>query len=151
MDLTQIDPYQIFLHLCQVGGAFLIAFPIGWERERHAEQPLGFRTLPLVAMTSCAFVLIGKAVLEDPQSQARVLQGVITGIGFLGGGAIVKQGLDVYGTSTAAAVWTTAALGVAVAYGRLEIAISLSLVTLLVLRGLRPVKEEIHEDRDDGE
>ena len=76
----------------------------------------------------------------------------MTGIGFLGGGAIVKRGLDVHGTATAASIWTTAAPTAAVAYGLFEIAVLLSLVNFLVLRFLKPVKDRMNgEGADDGE
>jgi len=144
MDLTHLlDFDEILIHFVQLALAFLLALPIGWERQRHSENALGFRTVPLVAMTTCAFVILGRVVLDGSQSEARVLQGVITGIGFLGGGAIVKQGTDVHGIATAASIWAMAALGVATAYDRLEIAFAISLATFFLLRGLSPMRKEI--------
>lgn len=116
--------------------AFLFALPVGWDREQ-AGRSAGLRTFPLVAISSCAYVLVGKfAFGEDPQAQARVLQGLITGIGFVGGGAILKSEGRVEGTATAASIWTTGAIGASVAYGRVDIAALLSLVTFATLRWL---------------
>lgn len=100
-------------------------------------------------MTSCGFILVGNAVLDSDEARSRLIQGLITGIGFLGGGAIVKRGVDVKGTATAAGIWTTAAIGVAVAYDRYEIAISLAAVTFVTLRYVPAVKALV--DRDDSD
>jgi len=67
----------------------------------------------------------------------------MTGIGFLGGGAIVTRGFDVHGAATAASIWNTAAVGAAVAYGLFEIALLLSAVNFAVLRGLGPMKKKV--------
>ena len=121
--------------------AWLLAIPVGWERER-ATNIMGLRTFPLVAVASCAFVLLGLAVVgPDPDAQSRIIQGLMTGMGFIGGGAILKGGDGVRGSATAASVWLVGALGAAVGYNRWEIAILLSLVTFLTLRLLTPVVE----------
>jgi putative Mg2+ transporter-C (MgtC) family protein len=128
--------------------AFVAAFPIAWDRESE-ERNLGLRTFPLVSVASCAFTLLAlgmgdhSAEASDPalaDARSRVLQGIITGVGFLGAGAIVKQGMTVQGTATAAAVWATSGIGIAVAFGYFEIAISLSLLGLATLRFLKPLK-----------
>src|SRR5664279_172393 len=85
--------------------AFVFALPIGWERE-HEEHTLGIRTFPLVAMASCGFVLLGVTLDEnDPAARSRIIQGLIAGIGFIGGGAILKTNAGVHGTATAASIW----------------------------------------------
>ncbi len=142
--------------------AYALVFPMAWDREQ-ADRSLGMRTFPLVAVASCAFVLVAQSGLHsDAQALSRVLQGIIAGVGFLGGGAIVKQGMTVRGAATAAAVWATAALGVAVAEGEYAIAIGLGLIGFATLRWLRPLKRaarkdgnsvvlEQHPDDDEGE
>jgi len=127
-------------HLVKLLISFLFALPLGYDRET-SDKGLGLRTFPLVAMTSCGFILMANAVLSSDDARSRIIQGLITGIGFLGGGAIVKQGVDVRGTATAAGIWTTAAIGAAVAYSRYEIAISLAVVTFLTLRYLPALKK----------
>jgi putative Mg2+ transporter-C (MgtC) family protein len=130
--------------------AFVLALPIAWDRERSSRS-LGLRTFPLVAMASAGFVMVGQSILlaGDP-AQARILQGVITGIGFLGGGAIVQKGLNVRGTATAASIWSTAAVGASVACGQFGIAIALSLANFLTLRWVTPFKETVSSDAEQG-
>lgn len=147
--LISIDLELAASHLLRLVAAFLLALPIGWDREK-ATRNLGLRTFPLVAMASAGFILVARTIVApgDPQ-QLRVLAGLMTGIGFLGGGAIVKKGLTVVGTATAASIWCTAAVGAAVAHGRLEIAVALTLVNFLTLRWLEPIKRIAHEEQDE--
>src|SRR5262249_2990474 len=79
-------------HLVHVVVAFILALPIGWHRARE-EQSAGLRTFPLVAMASCGFVQTGISVLgSGAVTQANIMQGVIIGVGFIGAGAIMKEG-----------------------------------------------------------
>ncbi|GAC15944.1 MgtC/SapB family protein [Aliiglaciecola lipolytica] len=138
MDLN-IDFNLIWFHLYQLGIAFFLALPIAVDRESRA-RGAGLRTFPLVTISSCAFMLVGIDVYCDPEAQARVMYGIITGIGFIGGGSIIKNSDSVSGTATAAGIWLTGAIGVAVAYQRYEIAIVLSLIGFFVLFGLEKSK-----------
>jgi len=131
---------EVARHLVQLGLAFVVALPIGWDRERRS-RGAGLRTFPLVAVGSCAFILIGRSLLEGSESHARILYGLMTGIGFIGGGSILKEGANVTGTATAASIWNTGAIGAAVAWQRYEIAVALSLVNFLVLRVGREAKQ----------
>ena len=141
-----MDFSVIGYHLSRLAIAFILALPVAWDRER-AERTLGLRTFPLVAMASAGYLLLAQSVCgDDTGAQARFFQGLMTGIGFLGGGAIVKRGLNVHGTATAASIWNTAAVGAAVAYGLFEIAVVLSTVNFAVLRWLQPIKEKVRED-----
>src|SRR5712664_576959 len=124
--------------LQQVGIAYLLTALIGWNRERE-EHAAGLRTFPIVGMASCGYLLI-LGPQPDAAAQSRVLQGLITGIGFVGGGAIVKEGVTVRGTATAASVWNAGVIGASVAMGRYEIAILLSALNLFTLRALLPLK-----------
>jgi putative Mg2+ transporter-C (MgtC) family protein len=86
-------------------------------------------------------VLVGIAILgRTSLAQARLLVGLITGVGFIGGGAILKHGGKASGTATAASLWATGALGAAVGYGLYDIAAVLSLTTFLTLRFSHPLK-----------
>ncbi len=127
-----------FLSLAlRVGVAYLLTFPIGYERERDS-QSAGLRTFPLVAISACAFVLLGVALFgAGSDSSSRLLQGLITAVGFIGGGAIVKDQERVRGTATAAAIWAASAIGAASGYGQLELALLIALVTFVTLRVLR--------------
>jgi putative Mg2+ transporter-C (MgtC) family protein len=117
--------------------AYLLALPIGWHRLR-AERGFGLRTYPLVVIASCTFLLVGEAMTGSPKADPRLIQGLMTGIGFLGAGAIMKKGERVQGIATAASIWGTAAMGAAVAYHNYEIAAILSAVTFVTLRWFPP-------------
>lgn len=144
MEFFQLQWLQFALKMLV---AFILALPIGWNRERHT-RIMGLRTFPLVALGSTAYVLISLTVLrENQEAQARIIQGLITGIGFVGGGAILKDPAgSVQGTATAVSVWTTGALGIAVAYGRFDIALIISLVNYLTLRFMTVVKNNINKN-----
>lgn len=142
-----LDLRTLMLHLSQVLFAYLLAVPVGWNRER-SERSAGLRTFPLVAMGACAFILVGKSVIENPDANARMIQGLIGGLGFLGGGAILKHDSAVIGTATAASIWNTGALGMAVAYQRYELAIVLSLVNFLTLSLVPGIKSALKPERD---
>lgn len=129
--------------------AYLLALPVAWDREQQ-ERTAGLRTFPIVALASCAFMLIaGELWHGDPGAEARILQGLMTGIGFIGGGAILKQDSRVKGTATAASIWATGGIGTAVAYGRWEIAVPLSLAVFLTLRALTPLKRTPEDGETD--
>jgi len=135
-------------HIVSLAIAYALALPVGWDREKD-ERSAGIRTFPLVAIASCGFVLVGIAILgRTSPAQARLLEGLITGVGFIGGGAILKHGGKASGTATAASLWATGALGAAVGYGLYDIALVLSLTTFLTLRCSRPLKRATHDDMD---
>ena len=137
-----LDLKQTLIDFLRVGLAFALAIPIGWERHK-SERNLGLRTFPIVAMAACGFMLIAKNVPgANAETQARLVQGLLGGIGFIGGGAILKEGTNVRGLATAASIWCTGAIGAAVAFEREEIAIVLSLIMFIALRTLTPVVED---------
>jgi len=120
-------------HLRDLAIAYALSFFIGWNRE-HEGRSAGLRTFPLVAVASCGFVLAAHAAFgHSPDALARIVQGLITGIGFIGGGAILKQGEIVHGTATAASIWATGAIGAAVGLGSYDVAVLLSIATFLTL------------------
>jgi putative Mg2+ transporter-C (MgtC) family protein len=121
-----------------IGIAFILALSIGWESEQETHTA-GVRTFPIVAMASCGYILLlGSHGASADQS--RLLQGLITGIGFIGGGAILKDGSTVTGTATAASVWNAGVIGAAVAMDHYGIAITLAVLNLITLRALLPLK-----------
>ena len=126
--------------------AFVLTLPIAFDRERESHS-MGLRTFPLVSMASCGFLLIGlNEQGADSEVVSRIMQGVITGVGFIGGGAILKGTASAHGTATAASLWNTSAIGAAVAFSRYDLAIVLAVMNLLVLRILKPLKEALKED-----
>lgn len=140
-----LDWTQIVSNLIQLGVAYLLALPIAFDREKSAKTA-GLRTFPIVAVAACGYMLVGISVLDTTGAEARVMQGLITGIGFIGGGAILKSGGSVTGTATAASIWNTGLIGVAVAFHRYEVALLLTVINVLTLRYVRPLKREDEED-----
>ncbi len=145
MPIFEFDWQFFFGNLVRIVIAFAMALPVALDRELH-DKSAGFRTFPLVSIACCGFILISRQVLPDPAAQARVFQGLITGIGFIGGGAIVKDKQTVKGMATAASIWSTAAIGISIAWDRLDIAMFLSLASFLTLRYFPPVKDKIKEN-----
>jgi putative Mg2+ transporter-C (MgtC) family protein len=131
--------------------AYALAFPIGWNRERE-ERSAGLRTFPLVAVASCGFVQAAEHLTVDqPEAMARIVEGLITGMGFIGGGAILRMKDSVKGTATAASLWVTGAIGTAVGLGSYDVAIVLAVVTVGTLWILSGVKEKIGIEEDPAE
>lgn len=144
----ELDWQQILFNLMHLGIAFVLALPAAWDRE-DAAHGIGLRTFPLVAVAACGYTLVGVSVLDSTDAEARVLQGLITGIGFIGGGAILKSNGNVSGTATAATIWITGLIGMAVAFDRYEIAILMSLISFFTLRYVRYFKESDAAPGDD--
>lgn len=138
---------EVLYNLTRLTFAYILALPIAWNREREVRSA-GLRTFPLVAVASCGFMLQGMSVLSGSDAEARVMYGILTGIGFIGGGAILKDGGNVSGTATAASIWNTGAIGTAVAWQRYEIALLLSLVNFLTLLIGTSIKKNIPHDND---
>jgi putative Mg2+ transporter-C (MgtC) family protein len=137
------DLSYFFALAIRVGIAYALAVVIGYERERDS-QSAGLRTFPLVAVSSCAFVLLGHALFGSaPDSLSRLLQGLITAVGFIGGGAIVKDQQRVRGTATAAAIWAASVIGAAAGFGQLELAVLVTIITYTTLRVLRRFEPQV--------
>jgi putative Mg2+ transporter-C (MgtC) family protein len=112
---------------------------IGLERElRHRDA--GLRTHMMVGLGSALFTIAGAEIGTDP---ARMAAQVVSGIGFLGAGAIFRSGDSVKGLTTAAGLWTVAAIGVVAGFGQLGLAITATVVALVVLYGLAPVVDRL--------
>jgi putative Mg2+ transporter-C (MgtC) family protein len=142
--MIDIEWSQVWFNLTHLGIAYLLALPVAMDREA-ASRSAGLRTFPLVAMAACGYTLVGFSVLGSTDAEARVLQGIITGIGFIGGGAILKSKGNVSGTATAASIWTTGLIGIAVAADRYEIAILLSLLMFVTLRFGKQLKSNVSD------
>lgn len=113
---------------------------IGWERQTEAQRA-GLRTHMLVALGAAMFTSVSVVVLESDGS--RVAAQVVTGIGFLGAGAIMRDGLSVHGLTTAASLWATAAVGVAVGLGGWVPAVAGTVLAVLVLRVVKAVEKRV--------
>jgi putative Mg2+ transporter-C (MgtC) family protein len=129
-----------FIDIAKLALAYTLALPVGWYREKEAHS-IGVRTFPLVAMASCGYVLVAVPLGQsDLAAQSRVIQGLVAGIGFIGGGAILKAEGNVHGMATAASIWNTGVLGAAVAQNRYLLAAVLAALNLVALRVLLPLK-----------
>jgi putative Mg2+ transporter-C (MgtC) family protein len=146
LDLS--NDFRLLPHLIALTAAYLLALPIGWNREKE-ERSAGLRTFPLVAIATCGIVQATEHVLQGhPEGTARIIEGLMTGMGFIGGGAILKMDRAVHGTATAASLWATGATGAAVGLGAYDVAVMISLFTFLTLWLLAPFKREGDTEQD---
>ncbi len=118
--------------------AAILGAAIGYERELRGKAA-GLRTHILVTLGAAIFILVPVTSGMSSADASRVMQGIVSGIGFLGAGAILKQAKDqeVKGLTTAASIWVAAAVGIAVGYGREATAVASTVVALFVLVVLR--------------
>jgi putative Mg2+ transporter-C (MgtC) family protein len=105
---------------------------VGLERERR-EKPAGLRTMALVALGSCVFTMVGYAFTSSTGDSGRVAAQIVTGIGFLGAGVLLRGPGGVQGTTTAATIWIVASMGMSVGAGYVPAGIGLALLTRAVL------------------
>lgn len=133
-----MESFLSFVHesyILQLLIAMLLGVLVGAERSR-AGKTAGLRTYGLVSLGSCLFVLVasgvGTALGVSGADVMRVVAGVVTGIGFLGAGAIIMRGETVTGLTTAAGMWVSAGIGVAVALELYALAVATAFLTLLI-------------------
>lgn len=129
------DTDQLERVIVRLLGAMLMGAIVGYEREQ-AGKAAGLRTHILVALGSALFVLAAAGSGMSQDAVARVVQGLATGIGFIGAGAILKLNdtREIKGLTTAAGIWMTAAIGVAAGLGSLGLALLGTLLTWIVLQ-----------------
>jgi putative Mg2+ transporter-C (MgtC) family protein len=147
-ELFGADRFDLMPHLAALMLAYVLALPIGWNREKE-ERSAGLRTFPLVAVAACGFFQAAEGLVGDsPEATARVVEGLITGMGFIGGGAILKVKDSVKGTATAASLWVTGAIGLAVGLGAIDVAVVLTVMAFVTLYLLAPLKKMVEQDSD---
>jgi len=139
---TQQEVAANLLVFANVFGALLLGLIVGYERSYHG-RAAGMRTYGLVCMASCALTVIvgfpsswfGGAVTQHlaPVDPTRVIQGIVTGVGFLGAGVIMKEGLNISGLTTAASIWSSSAIGVLVGLGFYMAAIFVAVVSAALM------------------
>ena len=128
--------------------ALVIGGVIGSERE-YRSKAAGFRTMTLICLGSATFTILSLR-LGTESSHDRIASNIVTGIGFLGAGAIFKDGITISGLTTATSIWVTASLGMAAGAGRLGLAamgLGLALVVLAVFERLQELIDNIHQKR----
>ena len=144
MDFAQIAPDMMLGRMCV---ALLVGALIGMERQRH-QRPAGLRTHVLVALASALFAMISIAAAGANNDPGRIAAQVVTGIGFLGAGTIMRNGSTIQGLTTAASLWTAAALGLAAGFGWYMAAAMGAVLAFLALTVLKYVEDEfIQPDR----
>lgn len=131
---------------------------IGLERARQ-QHAAGFRTMAMVSVGSCLFTLLGDVVLSRNTDPTRIAAQVVTGIGFLGAGTILREGGGVRGLTTAATIWVVAGIGMAAGFGFYVLAAgatALVVAALIAMRFVRPhlvrvLPGQDEEEEEDGE
>ncbi len=127
----------------------IVGFIIGAERE-YRNKSAGLRTIMLICLGSTIFTMISFENSHETEV-GRIASNIVTGIGFLGAGAIMRDGLSISGLTTASAIWVAAALGMAVGAGQFQltiIAVALVLVVLVLFTYLQKFVDRIHRTID---
>jgi len=122
--------------------ALVLGAAVGLERERHG-HPAGLRTMSMVSTGSCLFTLLGAALFTSGTDPTRIAAQVVTGIGFLGAGAILRGGGGVRGLTTAATIWVVAAIGMAAGFGTYVLAVGTAALVLLGLITMRLLRRRL--------
>ncbi len=135
--LTVSEEVEIAVRLV-LAAAFGAA--VGYER-RSADKPAGLRTLSLVALGSALFTIISTFGFENAD-QSRVAAQIVTGVGFLGAGTILRSGGSISGLTTAATIWATAAIGMAVGSGLYIAAVAGTIIILIILYLFSPPRDQ---------
>jgi putative Mg2+ transporter-C (MgtC) family protein len=125
----------------QVIFAFAIGAVLGIEREFRS-KPAGFRTMILICVGSCLYTILSRE--SNNVSPDRIASNIVTGIGFIGAGVIFKEGVSVNGLTTAALIWVTAALGMAIGYQQYPLALVVTIMVVAALFVLEPVQRFIN-------
>jgi len=148
-DLTEVE--RITRATWRMGEALLLGAAIGWDRERR-DAEAGLRTHMLVSLGAALFVLICLETGMDDEQLSRVVQGLVSGIGFLGAGAVLKDQEEgrIHGLTTAAGIWATAAVGMAAGMGHTGIALLATIFILVVLVWLRRIGRSIQREQVSG-
>ncbi len=125
--------------LARLALAAVLGGLVGAEREL-ADQPAGLRTHVLLSLGTCLFTLVSAYGFGQGADPSRLAAQIVTGVGFLGGGAILRHGFTIRGLTTAASIWSTCALGVAVGVGMYSLSAGATVLTLVTLYGLRALR-----------
>jgi putative Mg2+ transporter-C (MgtC) family protein len=125
----------------RIASAVILGAVIGFERE-YRSSAAGFRTITLITLGSAAFTILSE-VVGSGASQDRIAANIITGIGFIGAGVIFKTGFSVSGLTTAAAIWVSASVGMAVGAGEYFISATVCTAGIVVLAGFERLQSAI--------
>jgi putative Mg2+ transporter-C (MgtC) family protein len=132
---------MIFEIALQLGVSVLLGSIIGVERE-YRSKAAGFRTIALITLGSCLFTVLSYK-MGTANSHDRIAANIITGIGFIGAGVIFKDGFSVSGLTTASSIWVAAAIGMTVGMGEYFIAVTASVLAIVVLALFETIQDKI--------
>jgi putative Mg2+ transporter-C (MgtC) family protein len=133
---------ELMTIILRLAVSIVIGGLVGLERELE-HKPAGLRTIILVCLGSTIFILIGFELGLVSSELGRIVAGVVTGVGFLGAGAIIRARGEVYGLTTAATIWLASGLGLAIGAGYYALAITASIFVLIILRILGFVEKTL--------
>lgn len=134
-------------YLLKIFLAALVGGAIGLERE-YRDKSAGFRTMILISVGSCLFTIISDAMADSISDNTRIASAIVSGVGFLGAGVILKDGTSIRGLTTAASIWMVAALGTAMGMGLYEVSaiVTVGILTVLwFLPAFERYVDELHE------
>ena len=134
-------------HLFKLALALILGGLVGLERE-FRDKPAGFRTIILISAGACIFSIISNTVAGAMVDNTRIAAQIVTGVGFLGAGAILRGRGNIFGLTTAATIWAVAAIGMAVGFGEYLFATAATVGILLVLFVFDIVERNIDRLRD---
>ena len=123
---------------------------VGLEREING-KPAGLRTNILICMGAAGFTLIARYFTDDGEGAARITAGIVTGVGFLGAGALIQEGKGIHGLTTAASIWLVTSIGIACGSKLYVLAVTITILALVVLLGLHPISRKIKDKWPHGD
>lgn len=134
--------YELIENIILILLSIILSSIIGFEREKR-HKPAGLRTHVLVCISTCVLVIISKKHI--PYDYSRIIQGIITGIGFIGAGSIIAQQKQVVGVTTAASILFVAVLGIMIGLGEIILSTFVTIISFLVLTYFRKIEKRIRE------
>lgn len=142
------DTQQFVRVVIRLLAAVVLGGVIGFERETKGKSA-GFRTHILVTLGTCAAVLAGVGYGMNSDGLSRVIQGLVTGIGFIGAGSIIKHHdeKNIRGLTTAAGIWVAAAIGIATGLGEIGLAILTTIIAFIVLAIVGKIEKEVEDKK----
>lgn len=124
--------------------AVILGALIGVEREIH-KKPAGLRTNILICLGAATFMMIANRILASPDAISRMTAGIVTGVGFIGGAVVLRDRANIYGVTTAATIWVVTSIGIACGMRLYDVAVAVTLLSLLILIVLNPLDRKIHK------
>ena len=127
--------------------AMVLGAMIGIEREVHG-KPAGLRTNALICMGAAAFMVIAQRIGLGNDAISRMTAGIVTGVGFIGGGAVLRDRASISGVTTAATIWVVTSIGIACGMRLYDMAVAITVLSLIVLAVLGPLDRKIRRPKN---